>query len=173
MRKYFALALLASIAFVFGGSSLLAESRGRLTLDSMVQMDQYDLDDLYYNALPGPMPRGASDGRAMFFSGSIINAPATLLASIIWQGKVFDTNNGILVNRVFGFRAIKAELSFGQSLFDGNDAIIIDYANTSIVAHSVRDEIRMVAPHLYLGRAYIRTLLGPWMAVNFALEFPH
>jgi hypothetical protein len=72
---------------------------------------------------------------------------------------------------VFGFRAIKAELYKGPSLLDGRESNIIDYSRTSLLAHAVRDEIREVAPNLYLGRAYLRTLLGDFMVVNFVLEF--
>jgi len=36
------------------------------------------------------------------------------------------------------------------------------------VAHWVRDEIREVAPHIYLGKVY----LGKKRLIDFALEFP-
>jgi hypothetical protein len=142
-----------------------------VTADDLRVMSQPELDAIYLAADAGEMPDGESDGTAVFFAGSIINTPTQLLAALIWQGKVFDTDDGILVNKVFGFRAIKAELYKGPSLLDGRESNIIDYSRTSLLAHAVRDEIREVAPNLYLGRAYLRTLLGDFMVVNFVLEF--
>jgi len=55
-----------------------------------------------------------------------------------------------------------------ESWFDGKEAIILDYSKTSLVAHWIRDEIREVAPGLYLGIVY-------WdhdKILNFSLKFP-
>jgi hypothetical protein len=152
--------------------SLAAGQRRPLTIDALTEMSQGELNHLYAAAVPGDIPDGQSEGRAMFFPGNIINQPATMLAMLFWQGKIFNREEGILTNRVFGFSAIAAEVYYGESYFDGGESIIIDYSDTSLLAQPVRDEIRLIAPNLYLGRAYIHTLLGPWMAVNFALEFP-
>ncbi len=74
-----------------------------------------------------------------------------------------------------------AKLYCGQSLLDGRrESVIIDYAFTDdlpgyrempdILAGreglEIRDEIRMVRPGLYLGRAYIKKVFG----LNFVLE---
>jgi hypothetical protein len=107
----------------------------------------------------------------MFFPGSIIGRPVADLAGLFWQGKVFDLSGKTLVNKVLGFKAIKAQVFYGTSLFDEKEAIIIDYGDTSLIAGPVRDEIRQIAPGLYLGRAYVRTWIGAFLAVNFALDF--
>ena len=39
---------------------------------------------------------------------------------------------------------------------------------TSLLAHWIRDEIREIAPHLYLGKVY----LGKKRLIDFVLEFP-
>ncbi len=146
-----------------------------LTVEVLRDMTQTELNQTYLNASReiGAVPDGESNGTAVFFAGSTINTPTQLLAGLVWQGKVFDTENGegVLENKVFGFNAIKAEVFYGPSLFDGQRAIIIDYSRTSIVAGRIRDEIRQVAPGLYLGRAYLRGLLLDHMIVNFILDF--
>jgi hypothetical protein len=53
------------------------------------------------------------------------------------------------------------------SWFDGQEAIILDYSKTSFVAQRIRDEIREVAPRLYLGQVY----WGRTRICNFALAF--
>ena len=53
------------------------------------------------------------------------------------------------------------------SWFDGRESIVLDYSRTSLIAHWIRDEIREVAPRLYLGIVY-------WnhdKLINFALTF--
>jgi hypothetical protein len=162
---------LLALALPVTATHAKADDTAVVSVDELRTMNQTQLNELYVNAEPGPMPDGDSQGTAVFFPGSILNEPTQLLAALAWQGKVFDTEDGILVNKVFGFRAIKAEVYYGDSIFDGKQSIIIDYSQTSLVAHLVRDEIRMVAPGLYLGRAYIRTWLGDFMAVNFILNF--
>jgi hypothetical protein len=50
---------------------------------------------------------------------------------------------------------------------DQKQAIILDYSKTSLLAHWIRDEIRLVVPGLYLGIVY-------WdghKILNFALHF--
>ena len=148
-------------------------ARQDMTVEQMRNMSQLELNETYLGRVAGPMPDGESHGTAVFFPGSIINSPTQILAGLIWQGKVFDTTDGVLVNKVFGFDAIKAEIFYGPSLFDGQNAIIIDYRNTSILANRIRDEIRQVGPNLYLGRAYLRGIFFDYMVVNFILDFNH
>ena len=65
--------------------------------------------------------------------------------------------------------SIVAEVYKGPSLLDGKDCIVLDYSKTSLVAKWIRDEIRLIAPNLYLGRVY-------WSSkpiLHFALEFGH
>lgn len=135
-------------------------------------LDQNTLDQLYLEATPGPMPDGRSRGAALFFpTAPLLNNSARVLSSLLWQGKIFDTNKRVLLNRVIGFRAVKAEIFYGPSLLDGKESIIIEYRHTSLVAKSIRDEIRMVSPGVYLGRAYMRAPGKEVMLVNFVLDF--
>jgi len=53
------------------------------------------------------------------------------------------------------------------SWLDQKECIVLDYSHTSLIAHWVRDEIRLVAPDLYLGVAY----LGKLKVAHFALSF--
>lgn len=163
------LALVASLPFA--QIARADDSDQIYTVESLRAMSQSNLNSVYLQKTAGAMPDGESNGTAVFFAGSIIAEPVTQLAAMIWQGKVFDTADGVLVNKVFGFQAIKAKVFYGRSLLDGKQSIIIDYHDTSILAHRIRDEIRQVGPNLYLGRAYWRGFLGDYMIVNFILDF--
>jgi hypothetical protein len=69
---------------------------------------------------------------------------------------VFDPASGTLKNRILplGLNAIIAKVYKGPSLLDGKECIVLDYSETSLVAHWVRDEIRLISPGLYLGKVY-------------------
>lgn len=168
MRPLFRVAL---GILALSGAAALASPADVSSLEELLSYHQRDLDALYMASQPGEIPRGDSHGKAMFFPGTLLGKWTTRLASVFWQGKVFDLDGKALVNKVLGFNAIKAQVFFGKSWYDGHESIIIDYADTSLLAFAIRDEIREIAPKLYLGRAYVRTPFGPVLGVNFALDF--
>jgi hypothetical protein len=95
---------------------------------------------------------------------------ASLINIFAWQGKNFDAVHGTLTNRisVFGIDAIVAQVYKGSSWFDNKECIVLDYSKTSIAASHVRDEIRLIAPGLYLGLVY----WNQTRTIHFALQFP-
>jgi hypothetical protein len=129
------------------------------------------LDARYRSSPAGQIPEGRGEGLALIATGT---APAVLIAALVrrlaWQGKVFDRQRGELRNLVtpWGLRAIRARVYPGRSRHDGGDSIILDYRDTSFVARWIRDEIRQIAPGVYLGFAY----WGPLRFVRFSLSFP-
>jgi hypothetical protein len=76
-----------------------------------------------------------------------------------------------MINHVFGLRAVRATVSYGESSLDGGPAVVIDYS-ASRVFSGVRDEVREVAPGLFLGLTYLRSRpCEP--AMFFALDARH
>ena len=96
-------------------------------------------------------------------------AAAKLVHLVAWKGKVFDPGTGTLRNKVgpLGTRAITAKVYHGQSWYDTNQAIILDYSRTSWLARWVRDEIREVSPGVFLGIVY----WGKHRILKFVLDF--
>lgn len=164
-----------ALAIAFAMTNLTAyASDPKPSIAELRTAPQSLLNKLYLDAAPGTMPDGDSEGTAIFFANSSANLITQQIAALVWQGKVFDTKHEVLVNKVFGFKAIKAQIGYGNSLMDGRESIIIDYAKTSVLFSRVRDEIREVAPGIYLGRAYWRTyLFGGVFVLNFILDFNH
>ena len=141
-----------------------------ITAPDLLQMSHAELDDLFRRAVPGPIPNGEGDGTVIFDpDGPIAETAAKLAHFIAWKGKVFDAAAGELRNEIgpLGDLAIRAKVYQDKSWFDGNDAIILDYSKTSLVAQWIRDEIREVAPGLYLGIVYWEHA----KILNFALQF--
>lgn len=130
-----------------------------------------DLDDLYRGGTVIEIPRGPGAGTAIFAPGRAVGRLlAKITARAAWQGKVIDRDGTRLVNLVSPLRrrAIAAKVYEADSWLDGDRAIFIDYSETSMVARWVHDEIREIAPDLYLGLVYVRSRRLP---LRFVLDF--
>jgi hypothetical protein len=143
-----------------------------LTIQQLIQMSQPELDQLYLQSSAGTIPVGRVRGRAILYPGTRLARPASKFSRLAWQGKIFGDDGTSAVNRFFGMRMIHAEVSYGESWVDGRPSIILNYENTSRLYEPYRDEIREVAPGLYLGRMYERTSPQPTLKMQFALEIP-
>jgi hypothetical protein len=119
-------------------------------------MSQPQLDELFRKSRPGAIPAGFGDGTVIVPTRNPLPRVTAWVARLGWRGKVFNPDRHDLLNSLlpFGIRAVRAEVSIGTSLLDGKPAIVLDYSRTSLVAHYIRDEIREVAPSLYLGFLY-------------------
>ena len=96
--------------------------------------------------------------------------PWQLGTRLVWQGKIFDPTGSSAVNRFVGLPLVRAQVYQDQSWLDGAPALVLDYSRTSRVYAQNRDEIRQVAPGLFLGLMYARTLPQPSLRMYFALE---
>ena len=127
-------------------------------VQDLLNMSQEELDELYLNSPLGEIPVGDMRGTAIVMPRSSLGRIATsLIRLLVWQGKVFNPAQGDLKNKVspFGYKSIKAKVYVGDSWkVKGQQAIVIDYSKTSFVAQKIRDEIRQVAPGLYLGKVF-------------------
>jgi hypothetical protein len=141
------------------------------SVGQLVRMDPASLDALYRQSAVGPIPSGRVRGTAISYAGTALAAPASQVARLVWQGKVFLPCGDTVVNKFFGVRAVKGRVYYGESWLDGGPALIIDYSGTSLVYAHYRDEIREVAPGLYLGLMYTRTC-PPKLKTYFVLEAP-
>ena len=136
---------------------------------AFIHMSQLELDKIFTAAPPGPIPRGNTQGTAIFMPGTFV---ATVVGALVrwffWKGKVFSPATGDLRNKLspFSIRGIRAMVYMGESWLDGKKVIVIDYAKTSFVAQKIRDEIREVAPRVYLGKVW----WGKKRIADFALK---
>ncbi len=85
----------------------------------------------------------------------------------MWQGKIFR-DDATMINRFGLVRAIPADVYLGESLSDGQPALIFDYSGSKLWP-DVRDEVREVAPGLYLGVMY-KGKVRPEQKMYFALD---
>lgn len=137
----------------------------------LLKMSQAQLDGLFRASPAGDIPRGEAVGTAIIDPGTALSEIAAKFVHFFaWKGKVFDAETGQLRNEILpiGMKTIVAKVYKDKSWFDEKECIALDYSQTSLIAHWIRDEIREVAPGLYLGIVFWdKTKL-----INFALAFP-
>lgn len=131
-----------------------------------------ELDELYRNTESGQIPVGDTRGTAIVTGSLFSRTLARFARAFAWQGKVFDLfaddgQSGVLVNKItpFSLTFIVAKVYRDKSWMDGRDTIVIDYSKTSFFAKVIRDEIREVAPGVYLGKVW----WGKTRVLDFAL----
>ncbi len=140
------------------------------TIPQLLGMSSVALDDLFRQSPAGDIPNGEAQGTAILAPGTNYSVEiAQFINHFAWQGKNFDSASGTLKNRLLpmGLNAILAKVYKGQSWLDQKECIVLDYSSTSLVAHWIRDEIRLIGPNMYLGLVY-------WdksKLIHFSLQF--
>jgi hypothetical protein len=123
----------------------------------LAEMSRDELDTLFRSSPAGEIPVGRTKGAVLVAPGTDIAWPAKrLIHFLAWRGKVFNPQQGDLLNLIlpFGVKAVRAKVYKDASWLDQDETIVLDYSKTSRIAHKVRDEIREVSPGLYLGLVY-------------------
>lgn len=126
-------------------------------------MSREQLDALFAAGRGDRLPLGVFDGKVFYLAEA--KRPKLRLASMnaAWKGKTFRCD-GSFVNRWIGFEAIVAQSSVAPSWFDGKPAVVVDYEPGTPVFGKNRDEIREVAPGVWLARLYKRDPCGKFDA---------
>ncbi len=153
------------------------EPRHSIGLDihesTMLEMSNEELDALFRGSPSGGIPDGDMRGTVLLFPGTPPAKPlATVVYQVAWQGKVVDRQQRLLKNKITPFRLqlIAAELSIMPSWVDEQPCVVLDYSQTSVVAQMVRDEIRLVAPGLYLGVIWMWQRRVGWFTLRGSPE---
>jgi hypothetical protein len=144
-----------------------------LDRSQLLKMSYEQLDELFGKSPVGSVPNGEGTGTAIVWPGTwCAKFFAWLARWFFWQGKVFNARKHCLKNRVtpFGICLIKATVTQGFSWFDKKKCTVIDYSKTSLIAKMVRDEIREVAPDLYLGKVFLWGKPSIHFSVSFQYE---
>ena len=142
-----------------------------LTHNDLLDLSGEELDELFRRSPAGEIPNGDAEGKVLVGSDDddVSDKVAWIARTLAWKGKVFNREKGDLRNKIlpFGIKAVRAKVYKDASWLDQKETIVLDYSKTSLVAHWVRDEIRSVAPGIYLGLVY-------WnrdRILHFALDF--
>lgn len=171
-----------------GTSPAPAAIAGPRSLDDLAAMKPDALAALYRRATTPPVP--SLDGDLV---GRMLAVPVLprwmfgLLRRFAawtrfpWRGKTFrarDSLHGEGINRVFSDRNprrwFRFETSLGPSRAGAFDAFQLDYDNPDNprLVRAIKDEVRQVAPGLYLGLAYFMRRGQPRLVLYFGLGRP-
>jgi len=153
----------------FTARSSSAGRSSALSLDGLLDKDASALERLYREARVPRIAdvRGDLRGRML----AVVKLPrraqrlvrAFAGSSVFpWRGKSFaprDEHGGDGINRVFSdrLRLYRFETFIGPSRAGDFDAVQLDYDNPDnpFFIRPIKDEIREIAPRLYLGQAYL------------------
>lgn len=136
----------------------------------LLRMPRPELDRLFGSGA-ATAPTGTVDGTVIIAPGTRLAPVLARLLRLAWRGKVFYPDRRELLNRVLpgGRLAARARFYAGTSRFDQRETVVLDYSDTpSRLLRPIRDELREVAPGLYLGITYWRSR----RTIAFALETP-
>jgi hypothetical protein len=145
---------LAAFLGAIPGAAPGTETNG-LTLGCLKKMSACELERLFEEAPAGDIPVGDVRGHVLLMTSARMPRLQARLASSIWKGKHFE-EDGAFINQWPGFQALRSHSEPGTSWHDGKPCIVIEYPPQTPVFGNNRDEIRTVAPGLYLARLYER-----------------
>lgn len=98
-------------------------------------------------------PLGPTRGTVLYTDGSHPRLKARL-QGVVWKGKTFH-GDGTFTNRwLGGVQAISADYRVEPSRLDGQPCLVMQYAPDAPVFGNARDELRQIAPGVWLGRSY-------------------
>ena len=129
-----------------------------------------ELGELFHAGTVDAIPNGHGKGTVLIGTGGLLARLAAALSyALLWRGKVVNARKGRLLNLMsaLSIPAIAAAVYEQNSWFDGKPCIVLDYSKTSFVAQKIRDEIREIAPGVFLGLVF----WGRRHVLDFALDF--
>ena len=156
---------LASLSFGLGARVNAQVTSAR----DLVALTPENLEALFRAGHVAVPAAGWVKGQALVRPGTSSGAVASRGAGVVWQGKRFKAD-GTARNRFFGLPIIEGKLSQGPSWLDGQPVLVLDYAETSRLYRPYRDEIREVAPGVFLGMMFDRRTYPPKFVRYFALD---
>ncbi len=142
-------------------------AHAQITLAQLKTLDECALTRLYEQAPAGAIPLGYGRGHVLLMINTKTQVKARL-ANTVWKGKHFD-KYGDFINQWPGFRALSGHAEHAPSWYDGKSSISVSYARGTPVFGNTRDEMREIAPGLYLCRLY-ELGLCPRFRAYFVIE---
>jgi hypothetical protein len=108
---------------------------------------------LFRQGALGCGPLGHTHGAVLYADGKHPRLKARL-QGVVWKGKTFH-GDGTFTNRwLGGVHAVSADVRVEPSWLDGQPCLVMQYAPNAPVFGNVRDELRQIAPDVWLGRSY-------------------
>jgi hypothetical protein len=124
-----------------------------LTFAGLKKLNLCELDRLFEQAPAGEIPLGYARGQVLFMTDARCPKLRARMASAAWRGKHFE-DGGEFINQWPGFTALRGKIEPGVSRYDDKPCLVLDYPPDTPLFGNFRDEMREIAPGLYLARLY-------------------
>lgn len=153
MRRFHLAALAGALLLASAFASSAGECAcGPQTVDDLKRMSEAELMALFQAAGVGRPLDGTAKGKLVYLAGRNLKMR---MASLVWTGKRARASDGWFINRwLGGVELIASHYVIGPSWVDGKPAILMDYAPKTPLLGNVHDELREIAPGLYLGPVF-------------------
>jgi hypothetical protein len=126
------------------------------SLRQLQRLSERELEALFAQADAAPPMLGYVRGQVLYLEGNAFPRAGVKLSGTVWKGKHFD-EEGRFINQWVGVRALQSRAAYGPSWFDNGPCLILEYPPGTPLFGNMRDEVRQIAPGLYLARAYQRS----------------
>jgi hypothetical protein len=140
-----------------------------LTPRDLQQLDCHQLDAIFSKGTACHSPIGLGRGRILLRVDGKMPRLRAKLQGLVWKGKFFSPD-GTFTNQWAGFRAIASHVAIGPSWYDGRPCVVLDYPPDAPIFGNARDELREIAPGVWLCRFYSVCPCGK-LDGYFVLEF--
>jgi hypothetical protein len=126
------------------------------SLDDLQRMSPGQLQQLFTQSEMGRPLVGVARGRLLFLTDDRFPKLKVRMANSVWRGKA-ATEDGWFTNRWIGnVNWIESNYVIGPSWVDGRPAVIMEYPPKTPLFEPMHDELREVAPGLYIGPVFER-----------------
>ena len=133
-----------------------AHPNDTMTLARLQKLCPAELEALFREAEVGTPPTGRLRGRLLYLNDRNLPRLKVGISNALWRGKYAD-EDGYFANRWVGNVAlIDSHYVIGPSWLDGRPAVLMEYPKGTPLFANIHDEVREVAPGVYLGPVYER-----------------
>jgi hypothetical protein len=162
---------IAAVGILVSASVLCqAQPQQCLTLESLQRMSACELATLFDRGELKQSPVGIAKGKLVYLNDW--NAKFRVnMSNAVWRGKRLE-EDGYFINRWIGGRErIDSHYVIGPSWVDGRPAVIMEYPPGTKLFWNMHDELREVAPGLFMGPVFERFPCPKWRGfVAFQLD---
>jgi hypothetical protein len=129
---------------------------GPRCLEDLEDLGPCELAALFTRADVGTPLVGRARGKLLYLTDKRFNSLKLRVSAATWRGKAACCD-GAFINRWIGDRRwIGSHYVIGPSWVDGRPAVIMEYPPGTKLFWNMHDELREIAPGLYLGPVYER-----------------
>ncbi len=139
-----------------------------VTVADLKRMNLCELHRLFEEGRVTECPHGYGRGHVLYMADAHFPKLRARLAGSAWKGKHFE-DCCQFINQWPGFKALRGSGAIGTSWHDDKPCLVLEYPPKTPIFGKTRDELREVAPGLYLARLY-ETCPCPHFRGYFALQ---